>query len=89
MTDVYTESDPIVCYVFSKNSREEVVAALTEYKEHKLAELRVYVKADKTLEGERLRTPKGLTLNRSHLHELRDAVQALIEEEERQQAASA
>jgi hypothetical protein len=86
MTDVYTEP-PIVCYAFSKNSREEVVAALTEYKGHKLAELRCYVRPEKTQEGERIRTPKGLTVNRAHLYELRDAVVALIEEEERQQAA--
>jgi hypothetical protein len=71
------EQDERVVYVFPKNSREEVRAALTTYKDLHLADIRVWA-TDDDGDGDH-RTRKGLAIQVRDLPKLLEAVQALME----------
>jgi len=57
---------------FAKNSSEEVRVSLTEYKGHKLIDLRIYYEADES--GERRPTKKGITIDVGLYPELKRAI---------------
>lgn len=62
---------------FEKNSKEEVRAVLTEFRGHRVADLRIYFRPDKG--GEMIPSKKGLSLTLDLLPELKQAVLALEE----------
>lgn len=61
-------------YSFPKNSLEEVRARITEYKGHRLIDIRSWVE---NKEGGRVATKKGITLSVELLPELRKAISEL------------
>lgn len=66
-------TEPRVVYSFTKNTREQVRATLTEFGGHDVLDLRVWVG-----QGDEARaTRKGLTVRVEDLPELRRAVEAL------------
>ncbi len=69
----------VVAYTFAKNRTQEVQARLREYRGAQLADLRVFVADDA---GEPIPTKAGICVRVEQLHELRRAVDALIEAEE-------
>lgn len=62
-------------YRFEKNSRESVLARLTNYRGLNLADLRVHVAG---VDGQPRPTPKGIAVRVEDLPKLLEAVQALI-----------
>ena len=65
-------------FEFDKNARERVVARLTEFKGHRLGDIRLFGIAD---DGVReIPTKKGICVRVEMLPKLRDAVDALIAE---------
>jgi len=66
-----------VVYTWPKNAREEVRASLTEFKGHRLADIRVYA-ADDEGDGDHP-TRKGISVRVADLPRLREAVDRLIE----------
>lgn len=75
--------DDHLVYSFPKNRREQVRASLTEYRGHQLADVRVYVVDDL---GQPIATKKGLSVRVEDLPRLREAVDALIDEQSRRAA---
>ena len=77
-----------ILHQFAKNATEEVRASLTEYKGHKLIDLRIYYEPE---DGEERRpTKKGITIDVALYPELKKAMmkiekelikQRLVEEE--------
>ena len=61
---------PLTIARFTKNKREAVVVALSEYKGVRLIDLRVFAATD---EGDKP-TPKGLALDVRRLPDLREAI---------------
>ncbi len=61
-----------VIHQFTKNATEEVRASLTEYKGHKLIDLRIYY--DPEDGGDRRPTKKGITIDVSLYTELKKAM---------------
>lgn len=61
-----------VVYQFPKNATEEVRASLTEYKGHKLIDLRIYYEPEEG--GERRPTKKGVTIDVGLYPELKKAM---------------
>ncbi len=59
-------------YQFPKNATEEVRASLTEYKGHKLIDLRIYYEPEEG--GERRPTKKGVTIDVGLYPELKKAM---------------
>ena len=61
-----------ILHQFTKNATEEVRASLTEYKGHKLIDLRIYY--DPEDGGDRRPTKKGITIDVSLYPELKKAM---------------
>jgi hypothetical protein len=61
-----------VLHQFAKNATEEVRVSLTEYKGHKLIDLRIYYEPDDA--GERRPTKKGITIDVGLYPELKKAL---------------
>jgi len=61
-----------VLHQFAKNATEEVRASLTEYKGHKLIDLRIYYEPEDS--GERRPTKKGITIDVGLYPELKKAM---------------
>jgi hypothetical protein len=75
-------SDRVV-FEFEKNAKERVRATLGEFKGREVASLRVWYDADKNgPDGQPIYLPsrKGITLARTTLPKLLEAVQALVAE---------
>lgn len=67
-----------VVHQFPKNTTEEVRASLTEYKGHRLVDLRIYYEPEDG--GERRPTKKGITIDVGLFPELKKAL-LMIEKE--------
>ncbi len=61
-----------VLHQFAKNATEEVRVSLTEYKGHKLIDLRIYYEPEDS--GERRPTKKGITIDVGLYPELKKAM---------------
>ena len=61
-----------VLHQFAKNATEEVRVSLTEYKGHKLIDLRIYYEPEDS--GERRPTKKGITIDVGLYPELKKAL---------------
>jgi len=61
---------------FKKNAEETVRVSLTEYKGHKLLDLRVYVEAQT---GQQIPTRKGLCLSRDLARDLFEGLKRAVE----------
>ena len=70
-----------VIYEFRKNALEKVVCQFREYKRNKLIDLRVFYDAG---DGDWRPTPKGISLRRELLPELKLAVDKALAEWERE-----
>lgn len=68
------DGDRITAFSFEKNSRERVVASLSNYRGATYLDVRVFFEADG---GRYLPTKKGITLSLDCLADLERAVQAL------------
>ena len=66
------QRDPSIIATISKNSQEEIRVSLSEFKGHRLVDVRTY--ADFDGQGERRATKKGISLK---LEKLPDLIQAL------------
>ena len=64
-------------YSFKKNAGETVRISLSEFKGHKLLDIRVYAKSRDT--GKEVATKKGLTVNRGLAKELLEGLRRAIE----------
>ena len=67
-----------ILHQFTKNATEEVRASLTEYKGHKLIDLRIYY--DPEDGGDRRPTKKGITIDVSLYPELKKAMMKIEKE---------
>ena len=67
-------------YEFKKNALEKVVCQFREYKRNKLIDLRVFYDAG---DGDWRPTPKGISLRRELIPELKEAVDAAVREWEK------
>lgn len=67
-----------VVHQFPKNATEEVRASLTEYKGHKLIDLRIYYEPEEG--GERRPTKKGVTIDVGLYPELKKAMMKMERE---------
>jgi hypothetical protein len=68
------DGDRVTVFAFDKNTREKVVASLSNYRGETYLDLRVFFEADG---GRYLPTKKGVTLALDCLDDLERAVQAL------------
>lgn len=78
------DNDERVVYSFEKNAKEQVRATLGEFEGREVASIRVWYDADQNdSDGAVVYKPsrKGITLARSKLPQLLEAIQALIEAE--------
>lgn len=76
-------SEEKIIHEFQKNSGEKVVTSFSTYKGKKLVNLRVYYNAGDDQEEWRP-SPKGLTLRREMIPELKDAVDKAAAEYEKE-----
>jgi hypothetical protein len=67
-----------IVHQFPKNATEEVRASLTEYKGHKLIDLRIYYEPEDG--GERRPTKKGITIDVGLYPELKKAMMKMEKE---------
>ena len=68
--------NPNDVYSFKKNAEETVRVTLTEFKGHKLLDVRVYVE---DRDGRQIATRKGLALSRDLAGELFEALKLAVE----------
>lgn len=67
-------------YKFKKNSYETIVIQFTKFKEKKLLDLRIWYDSD---EGEEKPSPKGISISRDLLPELKKGVDLALKEWEK------
>jgi len=67
-----------IVHQFPKNATEEVRASITEYKGHKLIDLRIYYEPEEG--GERRPTKKGVTIDVGLYPELKKAMMKMEKE---------
>lgn len=83
--DVSDELDDVLVFAFPKNKGSEYRAQLRTWEGHRIADLRLHVR---NKDGELVPTAKGIAVRATdQLRELKCAVDALIEEFEREQSA--
>jgi hypothetical protein len=72
--------EKIICQ-FKKNANETVMVKFTQFKGKRLLDIRAYYAADN---GDLKPTPKGISISRDLIPELKDAIDKAAEEWERE-----